>query len=40
MKIFVKIPSGTIITLEIDPFDTIEKVKTLIKEKEGIEIEL
>ena len=36
MQIFVKTQNGKIITLETEPSDTIEKVKTEIQDKEKI----
>ena len=36
MKIFVKFLTGKILTLDVEPSDTIEKVKMKIQEKEGI----
>ena len=36
MQIFVKTLSGKTITLETEPSDTIEKVKTKIQDKEKI----
>ena len=36
MQIFVKTLTGKTITLEIEPSDTIESVKAMIQEKEGI----
>ena len=36
MQIFVKTQNGKTITLETEPSDTIEKVKTKIQEKEKI----
>ena len=36
MQIFVKTPRGRTITLEVEPSDTIESVKTKIQAKEGV----
>lgn len=36
MQIFCKTLTGKTITLEVDPSDTIETVKSKIQEKEGI----
>ena len=36
MQLFIKTLTGKTITLEVDPNDTIDKVKTKIQEKEGI----
>ena len=35
-KIFVKTPIGKILTLFAAPFDTVENVKTMIQDQEGI----
>jgi len=39
MQIFVKTLTGKTITVEVEPSDTIESVKTKIQEKEGISSE-
>ena len=36
MQIFVKIKAGKTITLDVEPADTIEQIKEMIKDKEGI----
>ena len=36
MQIFVKTLTGKTITIEVEPTDTIENVKTKIQSKEGI----
>ena len=36
MQVFVKTLTGKTITLEVEPFDTIENVKTKIQDKERI----
>ena len=40
MQIFVKIPSGKTVTIEVEPTDSIESIKGKIQEKEGIAPEL
>jgi len=37
MQIFVKTLTGKTITLEVDPSDSIDIVKTKIQEKEGMQ---
>ena len=39
MQIFVKLPDGHTITLDVAPGDTIYRVKVKIQEKEGIPTE-
>ena len=39
MQIFVRYIHGKIITLDVEPSDTIEQVKAKIQEKEGIPID-
>ena len=36
MQIFIKTLTGKTITIEVDPADSIDVVKTKIQEKEGI----
>ena len=36
MQIFVKLPDGKTITLNVNPTESVASVKTLIKNKEGI----
>lgn len=36
MQIFVKTLTGKTITIDIEPSDSVEKVKQIIQEKEGI----
>ena len=35
MPIFVKTPAGKIVTLEVEPVETIENVKAEVQDKEG-----
>ena len=39
MQIFVKVPEGKHITLEVEPTDRIEDIKAKIWDKEGISVE-
>jgi ubiquitin len=36
MQVFIKTLTGKTVTIDVEPSDTIEAVKTKIKEKEGI----
>ena len=36
MQIFVKVLKGKVFTLEVEPWETIEDVKTKIQDKEGL----
>ncbi len=36
MEIYVRIPSGSTITLDVEPADTIDNLKALIENQEGI----
>ena len=36
MQIFIKLLSGKTITIEVEPYDTIETAKEKIQDKEGI----
>lgn len=40
MQIFVKLPSGKTITLEVEPEDAIQQVKQKIQDKEGVSPEI